>query len=320
MEPVARAIPGVPLIVLFSVARTVKTLTIPSMENSRLSRAPRFRRFRRIATFLWIFLLVAAAFGGQMRAAERGRIEAFLNVTGFDVALDSISLSAGDAPQMLGIDAGVFGSEWTRLAEEVFDTDLMRELALDILEKTLDDDLLTDAVTFYASDLGQRLVAVENASHMMEDDALEQAEGARIVAGLVETGSPRLELLKRMNRAIDASGNSVRALQEIQYRFLIAAAASGVIELRLDPDELRAQLKRGEAQLRLALQQSALAGAAYTYRDFSDDEVETYVEALEDEGMRQVYDLLNAVQYEIMANRFEVLADRMARLRPGQDI
>jgi len=42
--------------------------------------------------------------------------------------------------------------------------------------------------------------------------------------------------------------------------------------------------------------------------------------ALEHPDMKLVYELLNAVQYEIMANRFEVLATRMADLHPPQDI
>lgn len=45
-----------------------------------------------------------------------------------------------------------------------------------------------------------------------------------------------------------------------------------------------------------------------------------YAEALEQPDMQKVYELLNAVQYEIMANRFEVLAARMSGLQPGQDI
>jgi len=72
--------------------------------------------------------------------------------------------------------------------------------------------------------------------------------------------------------------------------------------------------------MRLEIQKSALAGSAYTYRDFSDGDIETYAEALEHPDMKQVYELLNAVQYEIMANRFEVLAVRMAEMHPSQDI
>ena len=73
-------------------------------------------------------------------------------------------------------------------------------------------------------------------------------------------------------------------------------------------------------KMRQALQLSALAGAAYTYQDFSDAEVEAYAEALEQPLMQEVYELLNAIQYEIMAMRFEVLAVRMADLHPAQDI
>lgn len=72
--------------------------------------------------------------------------------------------------------------------------------------------------------------------------------------------------------------------------------------------------------MRRALQRSALAGAAWTYRAFSDDDLRRYAEALEQPDMQLVYELLNAVQFEIMANRFEVLAARMADLHPEQDI
>ncbi|WP_425082805.1 DUF2059 domain-containing protein [Ruegeria profundi] len=253
-------------------------------------------------------------------AANRDRIEAFLNTTGFDVALESIALASGSAPEMLGIDPDGFGSDWTRLTEEVFDTQLMHETAVSILEETLNDEALAHAVEFYASDLGQRLVEVENAAHLNDDEEAKQQEGQEIVAGLVQDGSPRVEQLKRMNNAIDASGTSLRALQEIQLRFLLAASASGVIDLQLDADELRLMLRQNEAGMRQALQLSALAGAAYTYQDFSDEEVEAYAEALEQPLMQEVYELLNAIQYEIMAMRFEVLAARMADLHPAQDI
>ncbi|KIC19463.1 MULTISPECIES: DUF2059 domain-containing protein [unclassified Leisingera] len=253
-------------------------------------------------------------------AADRARVEAFLEVTGFDVALDSIALSASSAPDMLGVDAGAFGSQWTEMSEEVFDTAEMRGLALDILENTLDDEALDHASEFYASDLGKRLVRAENSSHLIEDDEVKQLAGNRIISDLVKAGSKRVAMYQRMGSAIDAAGNGVKALQQIQFRFLMAASAAGVIDLDLDADELRALMKEQEGDLRLSLQASSLAASAYTYQEFSDAEVQAYVEALEEEPMQRVYELLNAVQYEITANRFEELAHRMAELTPGQDI
>ncbi len=267
-----------------------------------------------------LFLIFIGFSATSPSAANRDRIEAFLTTTGFDVALESIALASASAPLMLGVDPEGFGADWTRLTEEVFDTREMHETAVSILEKTLSDEALTHAVEFYATDLGQRLVEAENTAHMDEDDAAKQEQGQRIISDLIKDGSGRVESLKRMNRAVDASGTSLRALQEIQVRFLLAASASGVIELRLDADGLRKMMKRQEPAMRRSLQLSALAGAAHTYKDFSDADVDAYVDALEQPLMQEVYELLNAIQYEIMAMRFEVLAARMAELRPAQDI
>ncbi|MEM8656109.1 MAG: DUF2059 domain-containing protein [Pseudomonadota bacterium] len=260
-------------------------------------------------------------------AADRAKLQDFLEVTGFDVALESIRLSAESAPQMLGLEAEDFGTEWTRLTTDVFQTELMHNLALDILEETLDDDLLTHAAGFYATDLGQRLVEAENASHMKEDDDLKHESGEAIVAGLEQLESPRLDYLRRMNEASDTANVSVRAIQEIQVRFLMAAAGAGVIEFGLneegediDEADLRELLSSDEDAMKEEIAAGALTGAAYTYQSFSDAEGLDYAEALEHPKMRKVYDLMNAVQYEIMANRFEALARAMQSLQPSQEL
>jgi len=268
------------------------------------------------ATLLALWLSTGAA----LALADRAKIETFLEITGFDVALESIRLSASAAPDMLGLEAEAFGSEWTRLADQVFETEQMHDLALAMLEQTLTDDLLDHANGFYTSDLGARIVEAENASHMKEDEDLKSEMGDAIFAGLVRIGSPRVETLKRMTAAADSAGTAVRAIQEIQVRFLMTAAGAGVIEMTLDEADLRALLASSEDELRLAIQTQALSGAAYTYQAFSDAEMTTYAEALEHPKMREVYDLMNAVQYEVMANRFEALAAEMSRLQPSTDL
>lgn len=266
---------------------------------------------------LAVWLLFGA---GAVQAERVDRLETFLEVTGFDVALESIRLSASTAPAMIGLEANDFGSEWTRLVDEVFDVDLMHDMALEILGATLEPELLDHAVAFYASDLGMRLVQAENASHMMEDDALKTEMGEQIAAGLVRIGSPRLEEIKRLNAATGSEDSSVRAIQEVQVRFLMAAAGAGVIDLQLEEPDLRALLGTQEGELRLSLKASALSSSAYTYQAFSDDEITAYADALEHPDMGRVYELMNAVQFEIMANRYEAVAQRMSRLRPSQDL
>ncbi len=274
-------------------------------------------RFSR--SVLSVLVLVAMAVSlaaGPGAAADRTKLESFLEVTGFGVALDSIALSAKDAPSMLGMEASDFGYEWTRTSEDVFDTDLMREMALDILSQTLEEDLLTHAADFYASPLGQRLVEVENESHMDENDD----ERLQIGEGLVADGGNRIEYIQRMNAAINSAGTAVRGLQEIQFRFLMAASDAGILQQEIDPGALRALMKESEAEMSESLKKNGIAFAAYTYRTLSDQDLLSYAEALEHNDMKEVYVLMNAVQYEIMANRFEALAARMAGLSPGQDL
>ena len=252
-----------------------------------------------------LLLLVAAA--GTARAADRERLEAFLEVTGFGVALDSIALAAADAPALLGLSASDFGADWARVAGEVFDTGRMRDMGLDILAGTLSEEMLGHAAEFYASDLGQRLVEVENASHLHEDDAARRAEGEALLA---EMEAGRIEVLEAMRDAIDSGDTGVRAVQEIQLRFLLAASYAGVLDYEVDEGALRSVLAQGEDALREALDAAALANSAYTYQALSTEDLRVYVDALKHPVMQRVYELMNAVQYEIMANRFEVLAVR----------
>ena len=266
-----------------------------------------------------LFALILAA-SGPARAADRDQVEAFLTTTGFDVALQSIALSAENAPMMLGREPGDFGADWTRMADRVFDTDVMHSMAVSILVETLDQQDLMHAVEFYASDLGQRLVAAENASHMIEDRSGKRDEGQALFSRLVSDGSEKVALFQRMDDAISTEDAAVRAVEEIQVRFLMAASAAGVLDRPLDEGALRAALAEGRDALRIELRANSLASAAYTYRDFSADDLRAYAEALEEPRMRRVYELLNAVQHEIMANRFEVLAIEMAKLAPQEEL
>lgn len=278
------------------------------------------RVLKLISLIMLTAVMMASLNAPVAQAKDRAEVERFLNITGFDVSLDSIRLSAKSAPMMLGLDADDFGYQWTLLANDIFASKIMRKMALDMLSEALSEELLEHAVGFYASELGERLVEVENASHLSDDNELKSESGEAIVDGLIRIGSPRIELLKRMNAASDTAGTSVRAIQEVQVRFLMAAAGAGVIELRLDEADLREMLRNEEAELRFSLQASGLAGAAYTYQAFSDSEVEEYTKALEDPKMQKIYDLMNAVQFSIMADRYEELAVRMATLQPSEDL
>jgi len=216
-----------------------------------------------------------------------------------------------------GILRGDFGDSWTAMADQVFDPAVMHDMAVEMLAQTIQDDDLAFAAEFYASSLGQRLVEVENASHMFEDDEAKREEGEALLA---EHDDSRRTALTDLNAAVGSEDSMVRAVQELQVRFLMAASNAGVLENVLDEDTLRAMLKEDEAALRQSLREGGLAAAAFTYQDMSEDELTTYTEALRDPRMQRVYQLMNAIQHEVMADRFEVLAARLAGFQLGEEL
>lgn len=247
-------------------------------------------------------------------------IENFLYTTGFDAALDSIAHSAEGAPAMIGLDARSFGLSWEAVAGEVFDPIGIRDMAVRMLRETLSVEALDHANSFYASDLGKKLVQAENASHDIEDGDVTLQAGSRIIAQMVQDSDPKIEVFRRMTQAVSDSDATLRAVQAVQVRFLNAASDAGIIALQIDPETLAEAMREQEPFLRLSISEGALASNAYTYQGFSLEELNAYVDALEHPLMQEVYSLLNSIQYEIQANRYEALAHRLTELTPNADL
>lgn len=273
--------------------------------------------FRLAPVMAWFFMALITAM--PLRAADQADIRDFLKVTGFDVAIASIQQGAMAGPALTGEDPDVFGRQWIRLAEEVFDPDDMVDDAVEMLEAVMPDALLTHGADFYASDLGQRLVAMENQSHMTED-AEKYAGGEKIVTRLVKDESIRLDLFREMSRAIGSTENAVKSIVEIQVRYLMAAMAAGASEYEISEDDLRLMLMEQAGEMRRGIDANSLIANAFAYRDLSDEDLIDYLSALQDPKMGQVYEILNAVQYQIMADRYEMLAGRLGELRPEQEL
>ena len=130
----------------------------------------------------------------------------------------------------------------------------------------------------------------------------------------------RVMAFERMGQAIDPNDIGPKAFQEVQIRFVLAAAYAGIIQLRTDEDGLRAAVAEDYESLRDLINESALVANAWTYRDFSDKDVLIYAEALEHPDMATVYELMNAVHYEVMMNRFEALALMLGQLGHAQEL
>lgn len=266
-----------------------------------------------------LVVALSLGWGTLVQAADRESLRRFLEVTGFDVAITSMQQGAMSGPGIAGTAPGDFGTQYTQLAEQVFDPDLMLDRAIEIMAAGMPDELVEHGIDFYGSELGQRLVAAENESHLTPDEE-RYAEGEALLGEMIEANPERVEDYRLMMEAIGGIDASVRAVVEIQVRYLMAAIGAGTVDIDYSEAELRALIEEQVPEMRREMAVYSMLGTAYAYRDFSDGDVRAYREALEEPDMRQVYELLNAIQFEVMAERYEVLAGKLAGLAPQQDI
>jgi len=103
-------------------------------------------------------------------------------------------------------------------------------------------------------------------------------------------------------------------------RFLMAASLAGLIDQRFDEVDLRAMLAQQDDEVRQAMTDNLIVANAFTYRDFTDREMEIYRDALAMPQMMEVYELMNAIHFTIMADRFERMALEMVNLTPTQEL
>ena len=123
-----------------------------------------------------------------------------------------------------------------------------------------------------------------------------------------------------MMEAIGGVESSVRSAIELQVRYFLAAMAAGAIDDEISEEDLRGMFASQAGEMRENVRLYSVLNSAYAYRDVTDQDMTDYVAALEHPKMRQVYEILNAIQFEIMAERYERLAAALADLHPQQDI
>lgn len=251
--------------------------------------------------------------------ADRAAAREFLEITGFDVAITSMQDSAKAGPSIAGGDPDAFGYAWVRLAEEVFEPESLIEETLDMMEAIVPDALIEHGIEFYGSPLGQKLVEAENASQSVSGDR-QLAEGEVIVTRLADENPARIDVYRRMNDAIGGVQSSARAIIEVQLRYVLAAAAAGASDIQYSEAELREILGRQMDVLVEALSTNSVFGSAFVYQDFSDEEVVAYLDALEHPQMKEIYEVLNGIQYQLMGDRYEELAAKLAGLSPQTDL
>jgi hypothetical protein len=117
---------------------------------------------------------------------------------------------------------GQGGPAWSGQVSRIYDAERIAEGIRAGLEPALKGDELEDVITFFASDLGSKIITLENsAREAMADDQVEQEARTRF-AGLQDGDDARIEQINRMIDTGDLINRNVTSALNSNYQFLRA--------------------------------------------------------------------------------------------------
>ena len=174
--------------------------------------------------------------------------------------------------EMLG---GQGGAGYQLQLQAIYDAPRMVETVRRALEDELQGEMLEQAITFYGSELGQKIVSLENsARRAIGDDDIEQAARGRY-AELSGGDDPRLAQLTALVEAGDLVTNNVSSAMNSNYQFMRGLAEGGVLEMS------DAEILRDVAQDMDEISEDT-TGWMYgyflmAYHPLTDDELDLYI-------------------------------------------
>lgn len=117
---------------------------------------------------------------------------------------------------------GQGGPAWSQQVMRIYNAERISEGIRAGLEPALEGDVLEDAITFFASDLGRRIISLENSARRAMADPLVEEQARAQFAEKQGTADEHLVQVNRMITAGDLINRNVTSALNSNYQFLRA--------------------------------------------------------------------------------------------------
>lgn len=227
----------------------------------------------RRAILIWPIVLLLAA-GSAIADA---RLSVLVDVLKLPEAARILSEEGLDHAQDLNEEmlGGEGGPGWQIQVERVYDPARMVELVRSDLGDILSPAQMEEVTAFYASDLGSRIITLENeARKAIQDPEVEAAARARYES-LLESGEARLTYITQIIESGDMITRNVTSAMNSNYQFLRGLVEGDAIEMSEDEilDDVSGDIEENTADTTGWLNGYLLLA----YHPLTDAELETYI-------------------------------------------
>jgi hypothetical protein len=185
------------------------------------------------------------------------------------------------------------------------------------LESGFSDTLLREEIAaitaFYLSPLGQRLRQAEVAGSTPESQLEIDANRSELRAAL-DSDPERLALAKALDEALLASELSATTAVSVAQAVLVGAAESAPVQ---DPGalaDMERQLASMHGQIVEEIRELLLASFAWVYRDFTNEDLGTYVDFVLSGAARAASAVIFEVSHDFMGARSRQVGEEFGAL------
>lgn len=271
----------------------------------------------------WVipFLAAFAVLTGQALASDRDtRTEWLLELSGAHALLDGFAHQIGGPDNPMAHASLGMADAWAVSAAEHFQPDAMFADMVQHFQATLDPADRATILSFYQSDLGMRISAIEISAQRPENAVRLKTSGARRLGDLIEAESPRLAAYEDMMAALSSVETGLALALNLNKAVLNGMIASGDFPFAMTEDQVSAMVESQSGLMQGAIREQLFISFAYTYRDLTDAELEIYIAFLRSEAGRRFYSELVAATDAIMSERARAFGKRLMELRASKPL
>ena len=282
-------------------------------------------------------LLVLALAGPALAIAPPIRAEAQTALSGNAPFIEAFSrsLRIGDVLDVMRAEGmqhstelsdslfpGENAAAWAAVVSLIYDTGKMQARFEQVLAKAVGDDAQTleAAQVFFASELGQRIMALEIDARRTLLDKAAEATAKEDWEGLVAGKSPRAEQIIRFGGVNDLIESNVMGALNANLAFYRGLSGTGGFGDPMPEDQMLAEVWGQEPDIRRDTVEWLYPFLAVAYQSLTDAELERYIAFSQTEAGQKInaaiFVAFDAVMVKISAD----LGQAAGRLMEGQDI
>lgn len=264
---------------------------------------------------LLVLVLVLATV--PARATERDAARALLDLLGFDAFLDAAETRKETVPRAVRGAHPQIAKHWQDAARQHLDYLAIFDLAAREVSASMTDAEIAELLAVYGSPFARRVTALEDQTHLANQDAEATARGRALFAQIVRTDPDRMRILQRF---LDASGiveASLERRMNSHFALFSAMMAADPLSAVLSDAEIWDRIEARAPRLRFEIIENSYVFAAIAYEPLSNEELVRFVEILERDTTRKLYTVIrwafsteNAHQMRAMGHRIMVLSGR----------